>query len=67
MITDEQREKLRGWFAGRLPDDLFEELVEVTVDREEITVTLPGYAFCNSASNSDLIWSPPLARQSLTS
>ncbi|MEU9479073.1 hypothetical protein [Streptomyces sp. NPDC048191] len=38
MITTEQTEKLRGWFAGRLPDDLFEELVEVTADREEITV-----------------------------
>ncbi|WP_449487711.1 hypothetical protein [Streptomyces purpurascens] len=38
MITKEQREKLRGWFAGRLPDDLFEELTELTVDREEITV-----------------------------
>ncbi|KAB1140369.1 hypothetical protein F7R91_36220 [Streptomyces luteolifulvus] len=38
MITTEQREKLRGWFAGRLPDDLFESLTEVTVDREEITV-----------------------------
>jgi DNA-binding IclR family transcriptional regulator len=38
MITSDQREKLRGWFAGRLPDDLFEELTEVTVDREEITV-----------------------------
>ncbi|MGI5430548.1 hypothetical protein [Streptomyces sp. CA-179760] len=38
MITNEQREKLRGWFAGRLPDDLFEELTELTVDREEITV-----------------------------
>jgi hypothetical protein len=38
MITTEQREQLRGWFAGRLPDDLFEKLVEVTVDREEITV-----------------------------
>ncbi|MEU8755917.1 hypothetical protein [Streptomyces chartreusis] len=38
MITSEQKEKLRGWFAGRLPDDLFEELTEVTVDREEITV-----------------------------
>lgn len=38
MITSEQREKLRGWFAGRLPDDLFAELTEVTVDREEITV-----------------------------
>ncbi|GAB2758496.1 hypothetical protein [Streptomyces bullii] len=38
MITSEQREKLRGWFAGRLPDDLFEEPPELTVDREEITV-----------------------------
>lgn len=44
MITDEQREKLRGWFTGRLPDDLFEALVEVVVDREEITVIgrIPG-------------------------
>lgn len=31
-------EEVRGWFAGRLPEGLFEELVEVTVDREEITV-----------------------------
>lgn len=38
MITTEQQEKLRGWFTGRLPDDLFEGLVEVAVDREEITV-----------------------------
>lgn len=38
MITNEQHEKLRGWFAGRLPDDLFEALVDVTADREEITV-----------------------------
>ncbi|MEU9338792.1 hypothetical protein AB0D49_37525 [Streptomyces sp. NPDC048290] len=38
MITSEQTEKVRGWFAGRLPEDLFEELAEVTVDREEITV-----------------------------
>ncbi|MEV6172362.1 hypothetical protein AB0L99_29655 [Streptomyces sp. NPDC051954] len=38
MVTTEQQEKLRGWFAGRLSDDLFEELVEVRVDREEITV-----------------------------
>ncbi|MFG3659096.1 hypothetical protein [Streptomyces sp. NPDC047706] len=38
MITAEQQQQLRGWFAGRLPDDLFEELTEVTADREEITV-----------------------------
>ncbi|MBL3669391.1 hypothetical protein JL475_26085 [Streptomyces sp. M2CJ-2] len=44
MITAQQREQLRGWFSGRLPDDLFEELAEVTVDREEITVIgcIPG-------------------------
>ncbi|GGX88060.1 hypothetical protein GCM10010358_47640 [Streptomyces minutiscleroticus] len=29
---------MRGWFAGRVPDELFEDLVDVTVDREEITV-----------------------------
>ncbi|MET9731105.1 hypothetical protein ABZZ79_10700 [Streptomyces sp. NPDC006458] len=38
MITKQQHEELRGWFAGRLPDGLFEELTEVSVDREEITV-----------------------------
>ena len=34
MTTDE----IRGWFAGRLPEGLFVELVEVNVDRDEITV-----------------------------
>ncbi|MBO0513567.1 hypothetical protein [Streptomyces beijiangensis] len=38
MITAEQHEQLRGWFAGRLPEGLFEEPAEITVDREEITV-----------------------------
>ncbi|MEV5613974.1 hypothetical protein [Streptomyces sp. NPDC052225] len=38
MLTAEQHEKLRGWFAGRLPEGLFEGAVDVTVDREEITV-----------------------------
>lgn len=31
-------ETLRGWFTGRLPQDLFEGVPEVVVDREEITV-----------------------------
>ena len=35
---DEYGETVRGWFAGRLPDGWFEEPVEVTIDREEITV-----------------------------
>ncbi|MDX3071203.1 hypothetical protein [Streptomyces sp. MI02-7b] len=38
MITSGQMEALRGWLAGRLPEGLFAELLDVTVDREEITV-----------------------------
>ena len=38
MITQQERDKLRGWFTGRLPDGLYDELLDVTVDREEITV-----------------------------
>ncbi|MBW5483674.1 hypothetical protein [Streptomyces bambusae] len=38
MITAEQREQLRGWFAERLPVDVYESLVDVVIDREEITV-----------------------------
>ncbi|MEU1474680.1 hypothetical protein ACFYZ8_16215 [Streptomyces sp. NPDC001668] len=55
MITDEQREKLRGWFTGRLPDDLFEALVEVVVDREEITVIgrIPGPRLTEDASAAE--------------
>ncbi|MER6085752.1 hypothetical protein ACFY6U_09040 [Streptomyces sp. NPDC013157] len=55
MITQEQRDKLRGWFTGRLPDDLFEELVEVTVDREEVTVIgrIPGPALADGASDAE--------------
>ena len=55
MITSEQHEKLRGWFAGRLPDDLFESLVEVTVDREEITVVgrIPAPGLAEGASDTE--------------
>lgn len=38
MITTEQNEQLRSWFAERLPVDIYESLLSVTVDREEITV-----------------------------
>ena len=39
MTTREDTiETLRGWFTGRLPEDLFDGPPEVTVDREEITV-----------------------------
>lgn len=55
MITNEQREKLRGWFAYRLPDDLFEELTELTVDREEITVIgrIPEPRLAEDASDAE--------------
>ncbi|WKV75077.1 hypothetical protein AW27_028290 [Streptomyces sp. PCS3-D2] len=38
MITAEQSEQLRAWFAERLPVDVYESLDPVTADREEITV-----------------------------
>ncbi len=40
MITNEARERVRGWFHGRLPDEWQSEAPEITVDREEITVIL---------------------------
>lgn len=33
-----QMDELRGWFAGRIPDDWFTGPLEVTADREEILV-----------------------------
>ncbi|MET9570656.1 hypothetical protein ACFYNW_26950 [Streptomyces virginiae] len=44
MITSEQSEQLRAWFAERLPSDVYESLDPVTADREEITVvgTVPA-------------------------
>jgi hypothetical protein len=39
MSTGEDgAERLRGWFAGRLPDAWFEGPAEIVVDREEISV-----------------------------
>jgi hypothetical protein len=54
MITNEL-EAVRGWFSGRLPEDLFEELVEVAVDREEITVIgrIPAPATAAEASEAE--------------
>ena len=40
MITDEERERVTGWFAGRLPAAWQAAPAEVTIDREEITVRL---------------------------
>ncbi|GAA3125994.1 hypothetical protein GCM10010466_16100 [Planomonospora alba] len=38
MESREAEAVLRGWFAGRLPDDWFQEAPEITLDREEIAV-----------------------------
>jgi len=54
MITSEL-EAVRGWFSGRLPEGLFEELVDVAVDREEITVVgrIPGPTVTSDASDAE--------------
>jgi len=46
MSTDEAKnvsaaERLRGWFSGRLPGEWLDGALEITVDREEITVVIP--------------------------
>lgn len=48
-------ETLRGWFTGRLPQDLFEGVPEVVVDREEITVIgrIPVPATAEGASDAE--------------
>jgi hypothetical protein len=58
MSRDEQdttEESVRGWFAGRLPQDWFTGPAEVTVDREEITVvgTLAAPAVAEGASDAE--------------
>jgi len=40
MITREQEERVRGWFAGRLPQEWQHDPARITVDREEITIVL---------------------------
>jgi hypothetical protein len=51
----EAAEKLRGWFAGRLPQDWFEGPPEVLLDREEITVIgrIPPPSLADSASEAE--------------
>ncbi len=49
------QESIRGWFAGRLPQEWFTGPAEVTVDREEITVvgTLAPPALPDDASDAE--------------
>jgi hypothetical protein len=49
----EHEERLRGWIAGRLPQDWFEGPPEITLDREEILIvgTLPDVDAGEGASD----------------
>jgi hypothetical protein len=38
MTRHEREERIRGWLVGRLPDEWFTAPVELTTDRDEITV-----------------------------
>jgi hypothetical protein len=40
MITNDARDRVSGWFAGRLPADWQAAPADITIDREEITVLL---------------------------
>ncbi|WP_299056817.1 hypothetical protein [uncultured Nocardioides sp.] len=40
MITQDVQDRLEGWFAGRLPEAWQDAPATITVDREEITVSL---------------------------
>ena len=55
MITNEALERVRGWFTGRVPQEWQEQPVEVSVDREEISVllTLPDVDLPEKASAAE--------------
>jgi hypothetical protein len=55
MITSDAVDRVRGWFAGRLPEDWQASPAEVTIDREEITVvlTLPDVQLEKDASEAE--------------
>ena len=48
-------DELRGWFAGRIPDEWFTGPLEVTVDREEILVVgaIPEVKVAKGASEAE--------------
>jgi hypothetical protein len=48
-------DELRGWFAGRIPDEWFTGPLEVTVDREEILVVgaIPAVKIAKGASETE--------------
>jgi hypothetical protein len=55
MITNEEQERVRGWFTGRVPEEWQHQPVEVSVDREEIVVllTLPDVDLPEGTSDAE--------------
>jgi hypothetical protein len=55
MITDEALERVRGWFSGRLPEDWQASPADISVDRDEIVVTLqlPDVDAADGASETE--------------
>ncbi|HSE72061.1 MAG TPA: hypothetical protein VLA97_14965 [Nocardioidaceae bacterium] len=55
MITEEAVERVRGWFAGRLPEEWRTQPPRISVDREEITVvlTLPDVELGGDVSEAE--------------
>ena len=50
-------DELRGWFAGRIPDEWFTGSLDVTVDREEILVVgeIPDVNVAKGASDAEAV------------
>ena len=53
MITDEARERVRGWFGGRLPEDWQDSPADISIDRDEIVVTLQLPDVASGASEAE--------------
>lgn len=55
MSTEDAAARLRGWLAGRIPSEWFEEPVELMVDREEITIVgrLPEVSLSDDATEAE--------------
>lgn len=54
-MGDMSIDELRGWFAGRIPDDWFTAAPEVTVDREEILIVgeIPDVKVAKKAAEAE--------------
>jgi hypothetical protein len=55
-MTDVTVDEVRGWFAGRIPEDWFSGQLDVTADREEILVVgeLPDVKATKGAGDAEV-------------